>query len=118
MGVDEPSNTFSDLSLQFRFFESDGTTPVSVIPVPEPSNILAYALALAIGGNVERAQTLKSRLSHLNTDSRSRVFSELQHGLKKRTLTDFGLTKPLESFRSLRTGIRRRTTRILCSNRN
>jgi hypothetical protein len=49
VGVDEPSNTFSDLSLQFRFFESDGTTPVPVIPIPEPSSILAYALALAIG---------------------------------------------------------------------
>jgi len=57
VGVDEPSNTFSDLSLQFRFFESDGTTPVPVIPVPEPSSILAYAVALAIGAmTVKRTQ--------------------------------------------------------------
>jgi len=57
VGVDEPGSTFSDLSLQFRFFESDGTTPVPVIPVPEPSSMLAYAVALAIGAmTVKRTQ--------------------------------------------------------------
>jgi hypothetical protein len=57
VGVDEPFNTFSDLSLQFRFLELDGTTPVAVIPVPEPSSILACALVLAIGAMmVKRTQ--------------------------------------------------------------
>lgn len=65
-GIDEPYNTFNDLSsipiLRVRW---DYTG--SVISMPEPSSILAYALALAIGSMTgKRNPKLDGLPSHLN----------------------------------------------------
>lgn len=46
-GVDEPFGVHADLSLQFRLFEADGTTPVAVVATPEPATAFLSLLPLA-----------------------------------------------------------------------